>query len=149
MVNESLMAPLDVGRFTLAYLAIALVPGYAMAALARPRSDWIERLALAIPCAFALVTITGLATALLHLPFGLPAYAALALPITLAGGYTTWRRKPARARAPRLRGGQTTPTAVGVPPQAKSPDSALGRWWLVPVGVAVVQTGTIIAVHAG
>jgi hypothetical protein len=107
MVNESLMAPLDAGRFTLAYLAIALVPGYAMAALARPRSDWIECVALAIPCAYALVAVTGLATALLHLPFGLPTYAALAVPVTVAGGYALRRRKPAA-----VRGKQPTPTGT-------------------------------------
>jgi len=105
--SGSLITPIDLVRFTLAYLAIALVPGYAMAALARPRSDWIERVALAIPCAYALVAVTGLATALLQLPFGLPTYAALALPITVAGGYTAWRRNRATAR-----GGQTTATEV-------------------------------------
>src|SRR5918912_2953740 len=81
------MAPIDLARFTLAYLAIALVPGYAMAVLARPRSDWIERLALAIPCAYTLVALSGLATALLHLPFGLLVYAVPALPVTLAGAW--------------------------------------------------------------
>src|SRR5437763_16832640 len=91
----------DTAHFLAAYLAIALVPGYAMAALARPRSDWIERLALAIPCAYTLVAVSGLATALLHLPFGLPAYAALALPITVAGAWVMWR-KLATARGPRL-----------------------------------------------
>src|SRR5436190_23145994 len=90
--SGSLITPVDLARFALAYLAIALVPGYAMASLARPRSDWIERLALAIPCAYTLVALSGLATALLHLPFGLPAYAALALPITLAGAWVMWRK---------------------------------------------------------
>src|SRR5919197_844639 len=35
------------------------------------------------------------------------------------------------------------------PRQATSPDSASGRWWLLPISAAMVQTGTIIAVHAG
>src|SRR2546429_8034298 len=116
VANNGLIVPGELARFALAYLAIALVPGYAMATLARPRSDWIERLALAIPCAYTLVALSGLATALLHLPFGLPAYAALALPITLAGAWVMWR-KPA------------------------GPGAARERWWLVPLGVAVVQGG--------
>src|SRR5919205_165188 len=110
--NTSLIAPVDLLRFTLAYVALAGIPGYAAAVLARPRADWIERAALAIPCACSLVALNGLATALLGLPFGLPAYGALALPIMLAAGYTAWR-KPATGRGFRLRGRQTTPTAVG------------------------------------
>jgi hypothetical protein len=145
--SGSLITPVDLARFTLAYLAIALIPGYAMAVLARPRSDWIERLAFAIPCAYTLVALSGLATALLHLPFGLATYAALALPITLAGGYTAWRRKPAPADCA-ARDWQTTPTAVGAPRQTTSPDSAPGRWWLSPVGVAIAQVGALILVHA-
>jgi hypothetical protein len=160
VANNSLIVPGEVAHFSLAYLALVFVPGYAMAVLARPRSDWIERLAFAIPCAYALAAVTGLATALLHLPFGLPTYGALALPITVAGGYSAWRRNPAPAR-----GGQPTPTeATGFQPahvgrpdaggpseprQATSPDSAPGRWWLLPIGAAMLQTGTIIAVHAG
>src|SRR5256886_15534361 len=112
VATNSLIVPGELARFTLAYLAIALVPGYAMAALARPRSDWIERLALAIPCAYTLVALSGLATALLHLHFGLGAYATLALPITLAGGYTMWRRRREQ------RSGE------------------VGRWWLVPPAVS-------------
>jgi uncharacterized membrane protein len=111
--SGSLITPVDLARFTLAYLAIALIPGYAMAVLARPRSDWIERLALAIPCAYTLVALSGLATALLHLPFGLLVYAVPALPVTLVGAYAGWRRKPPTAQGSRLRGGQTTLTAVG------------------------------------
>ena len=35
------------------------------------------------------------------------------------------------------------------PRRTKAPDSAQGHWWLLPVGVAIAQTGAIIAVHAG
>ena len=154
--STSLIAPVDLVRFTLAYVPIALVPGYSAAVLARPRADWIERAALAIPCACSLVALSGLATALLRLPFGLPAYGALALPIMLAAGYTAWRT-PATGWGSRLRGGQTTPTAVGwqqtlsaveMPPQTQSADSAPGRWWLVAIGAAVAQVGVAIMVYA-
>jgi hypothetical protein len=42
VANNSLIVPGDVVHFSLAYLALVFVPGYAMAVLARPRSDWIE-----------------------------------------------------------------------------------------------------------
>src|SRR5437660_6752851 len=97
VVNASLMAPLDVAHFALAYVALAMVPGYALATLLRPRAPRSERFALAIPCAYTLVALSGLATALLHLPFGLLAYAVLALPITLAGAWpatkVAWQRR--------------------------------------------------------
>src|SRR5919201_6820678 len=154
MANASLVSPVDLARFTLAYVAIAGIPGYAAAVLARPRADWIERAALAIPCACSLVALSGLATALLGLPFGLPAYGALALPIALAVGYTAWR-KPATGWESRLRGGhwtptavgwQQTPSAVGIPPQTKSADPAPRRWWLVAIGAAVAQVGVALVV---
>src|ERR687884_326889 len=110
--GESLIAPTDIALFAFAYLVLVLLPGYAMAALARPRSPHSERLAFAIPCACSLVTISGLGTALLLLSFGLPAYATLAVPITIAAGYTQWRRR-----------GELSDTTVG----------RWWRWWLVPV----------------
>src|SRR5437868_7649918 len=100
MANAGLMAFPDVARFALAYVALAIVPGYALATLLRPRAPRGERFAFAIPCAYTLVALSGLATALLHLPFGLPAYAVAALPITLAGTYLGQRKpKPATAVA--------------------------------------------------
>src|SRR5918911_4317143 len=96
VVSVSLMAPLDVAGFALAYIALAIVPGYALAALLRPHAPRSERLAFAIPCAYTLVALSGLATALLHLPFGLLAYAVPALPVTLAGAWpatkVAWQR---------------------------------------------------------
>src|SRR5438105_15776487 len=122
--GTSLIEPGDMVRFAVVYLALAMAPGYALAVLARPRSGRMERVALAIPCAYSLVAVSGLATALLHLPYGLPAYAALALPITLAGAWVTWQR-PA------------------------GPGAARERWWLVPLGVAVVQGGLMAVINAG
>src|SRR5437764_5893583 len=90
------MAPLDVTRFVLAYVALAIVPGYALATLLRPRAPHSERLTFAIPCAYTLVALSGLATALLHLPFNLLAYAVPAVPATLAGGYVAWRSRGQR-----------------------------------------------------
>jgi hypothetical protein len=145
MANASLVSPVDLARFMLAYVALAIVPGYALATLLRPRAPRSERFALAIPCAYTLVALSGLATALLHLPFGLLAYAVPALPVTLVGAYAGWRRKAATARGPRLRGEQTTPTAVG---RQMSSASAPGRWWLVPAGVALVEAVVIVLVYA-
>jgi hypothetical protein len=54
------MTPLDVTRFALAYVALAIVPGYALATLLRPRAPRGERLAFAIPCAYTLVALNAL-----------------------------------------------------------------------------------------
>src|SRR5919202_4832191 len=124
VAGTSLINPVDLVRFAVVYLAIVVAPGYALAALARPRSDRMERLALAIPCAYSLVAVSGLAAALLHLPYGLPTYLALALPITLAGAWVTWRR----------------PTGPGAERE---------RWWAIPLGVAVVQVGVLAVIYAG
>src|SRR5437763_17194992 len=91
MATAGLMAFPDVARFALAYVALAIAPGYALATLLRPRAPRGERLAFAIPCAYALVALSGLAPARLHLPYGLPAYAAPALPVMLAGASAGWR----------------------------------------------------------
>ena len=117
-----LIDPLDLLRFIAAYAAVALLPGYALAALARPRADWVERAAFAIPCAYSLVVLVGLATALLRLPFTLLSYAVLATPVTLASIYTSWR-------------GRTDQPAK------------VARWWIVPIGVALAQVGAIIIVY--
>lgn len=121
LASSSLLAPSDIWRFVLAYLALVMAPGYALAVVARPRAGWLERLALAIPCAYALVAISGLGTALLRLPFTLLAYGILALPITAAGGRALWRQRGERT-------------------------ADLGRWQLVPLGVAVVQMCVIVLV---
>ena len=57
--GASLMALPDMVRFTLAYLLVVMAPGYALAALARPRAPHSARLALAIPCGYALVARPG------------------------------------------------------------------------------------------
>lgn len=114
-LGGGLIAPFDLGRFLLAYLAIIIVPGYAVATLARPRSAQIERIAFAVPCAYALVALAGVATALLHLPFNVLTYGALALPVTLAGAFTVWRARGER------------------------PDKGIGRWWMAPAAVATAQ----------
>lgn len=124
-LNGSLIAPIDVMRFLFAYMVIVIAPGYAVVTLARPRSPSIERIAFAVPCAYALVALVGLATALLHLPFGLPAYGVLALPITLAGGYATWRTHAGRT------------------------DNGIGRWWIAPAGVALAQVIAIWLAFGG
>lgn len=128
-MNVSLMAPLDVARFALAYLVIICIPGYAIAIAARPRAPLVERLALAIPCAYSLVALSGLVTALAGLPYGLPAYAALAVPAVAAAAYASWRR---RSMAP------VTTDATND-----------GRWWLAAAGVAIVQAAVLGAVFAG
>jgi hypothetical protein len=164
VVNASLMAPLDVARFALAYLVLAIVPGYALAALLRPRAPRSEHFALAIPCAYTLVAFSGLATALLHLPYGLLAYAVPALPVTLAGAYIGQRKAATADRAQCNR--QTTATAVvwqhmrTAVPWRRTP-AAVGwrafttrlggreRWWLVPAGVALVEMVVAALVCAG
>jgi len=123
LTNTSLLAPLDVIRFALVYLILVVVPGYALAALTRPHAPRSERAALAIPCGYAIVALSGLCTALTRLPFTLVAYAAIALPITLAWGYVTFKR-------------------------GNNPKEEQGRWWIIPVGVSVVQVGIIELVYA-
>lgn len=125
LTTDSLIAPLDLVRFTLAYALLVFVPGYALATLLRSMSPRSERAALAIPCGYTLVAITGLATALLKLPFNLLSYAALALPVTVASAYVAWR-------AP-----------------IEPADEHVGRWWLAPVSVAVVQLCAIALIFAG
>src|SRR5262245_29202167 len=119
--SDSLIAPLDALRFILAYAILLLLPGYFMAALLRPRSPRLERLALATPCAYALVAVSGLVTALLHLSYGATQYAVVAVPVTVAGCYSAWRTRPANDDA------------------ARTAD----RWWLVAVAVAIVETGAV------
>ncbi len=121
--SDHLMASLDVLRFTLAYAALVLIPGYCLATLTLPAWRRIERFALAIPCAYAMVAVSGLATALLHLPYGLPAYAVLAVPATLAGASTAWHNRGERA-------------------------TEEDRWWLLPVGAMVAEFVAISLAYA-
>src|SRR5205085_5822324 len=130
--------------------ALIMVPGYALATLARPGSPRVERLALAVPCAYSMVAISGLATAMLHLPFGLPAYAALALPVTLAGVWpatkVAWQRTgtevPELVTPARDFSRRSLPCDFSRRPGG-------GRWWLVPAGVALVEAAVIALVYAG
>jgi len=111
----TLVAPLTLIHFAIAYLFIALLPGYTLAQFARPRAPLIEHVALAVPCAYALIAVYGLVTALLHLPFDLLSYAAVAVPLTSLGLWRAWQR----------RGGRPLRVRAG--------------WWLVPMGVAAVH----------
>ncbi len=134
--GASLISISDVARFVLTYLLLLGLPGYAMAALARPQAPRAERLALAIPCAYAMVTLCGLTTALLHHPFDVLAYAILAAPITLLWMFTAWTRR----RRIRL---DTRQTREGAPmPEAD-------HWWLVPCGVSLAQLGALCLMYAG
>jgi len=113
--SSAFIAPPSLVHFALVYVVVALIPGYALATLVRPRSPRQERAALTIPCAYALTAVCGLTTALLHLPFILFSYAAFAAPITLAALWGAWRKR--RDTPLRIRAGL----------------------WLVPVGVAVLH----------
>jgi len=125
--GDGLFAPLDVARFALAYLVLAILPGYALATLARPRLTRLEQLALAIPCAYTLVVLCGLATVALRLPFGPLAYAAIAAPITLAALFIQWHGRAA----------------------GRSARGAANYWWLAPAGVAAAQVAACALVYAG
>jgi len=126
----SLIASFELIRFALAYLVLAVAPGYGLAALLRPHGPRVERVAFAVPCAYAIVTVCGLTTALLRLPFDLWTYAAFAVPATLAAAYTytAWRAHGQR-RAPC--------------------DTEQGRWWLIPAGVAVTQLVATALIYLG
>jgi len=123
--QSTLTAPLPLIHFAIAYLVVALLPGYTLAQFARPRAPLIERVALAVPCAYALIAVYGLATALLHLPFNPLSYAAVAVPLIILG---LWR-------AGRRRGGQ--------------PVRVRGGLWLVPIGVAALQLVAMLWVSRG
>ncbi len=124
MSNSNLILASDVVRFALTYVVLFVIPGYALATLARPRSLRIERVALSIPCAYSLVALSGLASIFLHLPFVLAIYAIFALPVTVVWAYAWWRQRREHV--------------VDV---AK-------RWWLAPAAVAVVQVAIIAIVYA-
>jgi len=151
LTSTSLFAPLDAARFALAYLILALAPGYTLASLLRPGAPRITRLAVAIPCAYALVAVVGLATALLRLPFDLLSYGALAIPVTLVGVYTRLSRR----RLPTGTAGFQPADAVpsGALPLSRASNtrdltSAEGRWWRAPVVVSLAQLAAIVLVYA-
>ena len=153
MSTDGLIAPTDAGLFILAYLLVAIVPGYAVATWARPAAPRLERLAVAIPCAYALVVLCGLATALLHLPFGLPAYAVVAVPAVALGVHARSKRDhglPGQRGVPAGTAGILP--ARGRDHDAGAPggriDGGLGRWWLAPVGVALIQLVSTALVYA-
>jgi len=217
MSTNGLVAPADAGLFTLAYLLLAIAPGYAVATWARPSAPRLERVAVAIPCAYALVVLCGLVTALLRLPFGLPAYAVVAVPAVALGIYARFTREyrsrgqrdvppgtagilPARspgvppgtagvspAHGPGVppgtagvspaRGSGVPPGTTGILPAYARGDDAgaephdcprwrgrqaaiasaggpsgyaaeLGRWWLAPAGVALIQLVNTVLVYA-
>ena len=121
-----LIAPLDLARFALAYLAVAILPGYALATLARPRLPRLERLALTIPCAYSLVALCGLGTLAARLPFGVAPYAAVAFPVLLAALYRGRRRRATPEGVDDFslthpRPGAATPGSAGVPPVPARP----------------------------
>ncbi len=104
MDGTGLIAPLELARFAAAYLLLAILPGYALATLARPRTPRVERLALALPCALSVVTLYGLATALLRLPFTTVGYAAIAAAIGAGSlAHSSWL-VTYRSRRPQTRG---------------------------------------------
>jgi hypothetical protein len=124
-IASTFIDPLTLTQFLLVYVVVALIPGYALATLVRPHSPRQERVALTIPCAYALTAVCGLTTALLHLPFTLFLYAAFAAPITLAALWGAWHRRrdtPLRVRA---------------------------GLWLVPVGVAALHLAVTLWVSRG
>ncbi len=127
-MGASLIASFELVRFALAYLILAVVPGYGLAALLRPHGPRVERVAFAVPCAYAIVTVCGLTTALLRLPFDLWTYAAFAVPVTLAAAYTAWRSRGRRCA---------------------SCDAEQSRWWLIPAGVAVTQLIATALIYLG
>jgi len=124
-IASTFIDPLTLTQFLLVYVVVALIPGYALATLVRPHSPRQERVALTIPCAYALTAVCGLTTALLHLPFTLFLYAAFAAPITLAALWGAWHRR--RDTPLRIRAGL----------------------WLVPVGVAALHLAVTLWVSRG
>lgn len=124
--SDTLIFLPDVARFALAYLVCVIVPGYALATLARPGAPRSELLAFAVPCAYGLVTVSGLATALLRLPYGLQAYAVIAAPVVLAGALSArWQRRRDRNARTRER----------------------DHWWLAPLGVSATYLAALILIY--
>jgi hypothetical protein len=123
--SDNLIAPLDAVRFILVYVPLLILPGFCMAALLRPSSSRLERMALATPCAYALVAVSGLVTALLHLSYGAIHYAVVAVPVVVLACSRMWRRRDSE------------------------PAKTTERWWLMAVGVSVVQTVAVALAFVG
>ncbi len=85
MSSDSLIAPADLLRFAAVYAAFIVLPGHVVATAANRRSARLARIMLAIPCSYSLVTVYGLISVLLHIPFTASAYAAIAILATLIG----------------------------------------------------------------
>ncbi len=141
----SLVAPLDLLRFGLAYLVTVVMPGYAVATLVRPCGSRLERAALAIPCSYSLVAVSGLITAVLGLGYGLPTYALLAAPLTTAAAYLAWNRHAQRRRTQ----GMGRAAGKGIVAAGEQPKPKPWSWELVAVGVALVQVAVLLSVFAG
>jgi len=120
---STIVAPLLLIHFAIAYVLLALLPGYALAEITRPRAPLVERVALAVPCAYALIAVYGLATALLHLPFDPFSYAVIAVPLIALGTWRVWRRQGGR------------------------PAQVRGGWWLAPIGVAAAHLALTLWVN--
>src|SRR5579884_3982953 len=72
--SDSLIAPADLLRFAAVYAAFIVLPGHVVATAANRRSARLARIMLAIPCSYSLVTVYGLISVLLHIPFTASAY---------------------------------------------------------------------------
>jgi len=104
--GAGLIAPLDLTRFAAVFLLLVILPGYVLATAARAGAPRVERLAFALPCALSVITVYGLLTALLQLPFTSTGYVVIAAAIVLGGGVYAGRRSmreaPSLARSRRL-----------------------------------------------
>jgi hypothetical protein len=124
-IASTFIDPLTLTHFLLVYVVVALIPGYALITLVRPHSPRYERLALTVPCAYTLTVVCGLTTALLHLPFTLFSYAALAVPVVICASRVAWLRR------------RDTPFRI---------QKGL---WLVPAGVAALHVAVTLWVSRG
>lgn len=159
-LNGGLIALSDLTRFSLAYLALVVAPGYALATSTRPRADRLTRVALAIPCSLSVVALYGLATALLRLPFTLTGYlcaviSLIACLIVTPSGIRRVRHAratpPHRALVRPLRPWpQPSGFAPGAAPVAPPRTGATRRdlWWVAPVAVALLEGVITLSIHA-
>ena len=121
-----LFAPLDMARFAIAFVALALVPGYCLASLTRPCTGRLDRLAMAVPCGASAIALYGLCSGLLHQPFTLLPYAVGAAGLTLL----------------------TLAVAVYKNRLAHELSAPTSRWWIVPAAVTAVEAAVIAVTYA-
>jgi len=121
-----LFAPLDMARFAVAFVALALVPGYCLASLTRPCTGRLDRLAMAVPCGASAIALYGLCSGLLHQPFTLLPYAVGAAGLTLL----------------------TLAVAVYKNRLAHELTAPTSRWWIVPVAVTAIEAAVIAVTYA-